>query len=45
MANRKKKNDIVIINKYKETEKIDVKAIIENSFKIFYEMQINKKVI
>lgn len=45
MANRKKKNDIVIINKYKETEKIDVKTIIENSFKIFYEMQINKKVI
>ncbi len=45
MANRKEKNDIVIINKYKETEKIDVKTIIENSFKIFYEMQINKKVI
>ena len=38
----KKKNDIVIINKFKETSTVDIKNAIEKAFKIFYNVQINK---
>ena len=38
----KKKNDIVIINKFKETSSVDIKNAIEKAFKIFYNVQINK---
>ena len=38
----KKKKDIVIINKFKETSSIDIKNAIEKAFKIFYNVQINK---
>ena len=32
----------VIINKFKENETVDVKGLLENAFKIYYDMQINK---
>ena len=38
----KKKDGIVIINKFKENETIDVRALLENAFKIYYDMQVNK---
>ena len=38
----KKKNEIVIINKFKENNSIDVKNSIERAFKVFYNLQINK---
>lgn len=38
----KKKNKIVIVNKFKETSTVDIKSTIENAFKIFYELKINK---
>ncbi len=45
MVKEKNENEIVIINKFKESEAIDVKSTIENAFKMFYEMQINKKIV
>ncbi len=38
----KKKNEIVIINKFKENEIVDIKELLENAFKIYYNMQITK---
>ena len=38
----KKKNEITIINKFKENEKIDIKELLENAFKLYYNMQITK---
>ena len=38
----KKKDEIIIINKFKETSSVDIKNAIEKAFKIFYNMQINK---
>lgn len=38
----KKKNEVTIINKFKENEIVDVKEILENAFKIYYSMQITK---
>lgn len=41
-SKNKKKDGIVIINKFKENETVDVKGLLENAFKIYYDMQINK---
>ncbi len=38
----KEKKKIVIINKFKETSTVDIKSTIENAFKIFYDLKINK---
>ncbi len=38
----KNRNEIVIINKFKENDSIDVKKSIERAFKVFYNLQINK---
>lgn len=38
----KKKDEIIIINKFKETSSVDIKNALEKAFKIFYNMQINK---
>lgn len=42
--NRKtrKKNEITIVNKFKENEILDIKELLENAFKIYYNMQITK---
>ena len=42
LKNNKKKDEIVIINKFKENDGIDVKTTIENAFKLFYQMKINQ---
>ena len=34
---------MVITNKFNETSNIDIKSQIENAFKIFYKIQLNKK--
>ena len=34
---------IIITNKFNETSNIDIKRQIENAFKLFYKIQINKK--
>lgn len=39
----KKKDEIIIINKFKENEKVNIKELLENSFKLYYNMQIDKK--
>ena len=39
----KKKNEITIINKFKENEKVDIKELLENAFKLYYNMQVTKK--
>ena len=41
----KEKKKIVIINKFKETSTVDIKSTIENAFKIFYDLKINKNMI
>lgn len=38
----KKKDDIVIINKFKENENVDINRLLESAFKIYYDMQISK---
>lgn len=38
----KKKDEIIIINKFKENEIIDIKDLLENAFKLYYNMQITK---
>lgn len=38
----KKKNEVTIVNKFKENEIVDVKELLENVFKIYYNMQITK---
>ena len=38
----KKKNEVSIVNKFKENEIVDVKELLENAFKIYYNMQITK---
>lgn len=38
----KKKDEFVIINKFKENSSVDVKKSIERAFKVFYNLQINK---
>lgn len=38
----KKKDEIIIINKFKENEIVDIKELLENSFKLYYNMQITK---
>ena len=39
---KKKKDEIVIINKFKESNSIDVKSSVERAFRVFYNLQINK---
>ena len=38
----KKKDEIIIINKFKETSSVDIKNAIEKAFKKFYNVQMNK---
>lgn len=38
----KKKDEIIIINKFKETSSVNIKNAIEKAFKIFYNIQMNK---
>ena len=38
----KKKDEIIIINKFKENEIVDIKKLLENAFKLYYNMQIAK---
>ena len=38
----KMKNEITIVNKFKENEIVDIKELLENAFKIYYNMQITK---
>lgn len=40
----KKEDKIIIINKFKENEAVNVKTLLENSFKMYYNMQLTKKV-
>ena len=38
----RKKNEVTIVNKFKENEIVDIKELLENAFKIYYNMQITK---
>ena len=38
----KKKNEVTIVNKFKENEIVDIKELLENAFKIYSNMQITK---
>ena len=38
----KKKNDIIIINKFKEHKIVDLRKILENTFKIYYNLKVKK---
>ena len=38
----RKKDEIIIINKFKENEIVDIKELLENAFKLYYNMQISK---
>ena len=38
----RKKDEFVIINKFKENSSVDVKKSIERVFKVFYNLQIKK---
>lgn len=38
----KKKNGVTIVNKFKENEIVDIKELLENAFKIYYNMQMTK---
>ena len=38
----KKKDESIIINKFKENEIVDIKELLENAFKLYYNMQITK---
>lgn len=40
----RKKNDVTIVNKFKENEIVDIKELLENAFKIYYNMKIKNKV-
>ena len=46
MSNKmnKKKKEVTIVNKFKENEMVDVKELLENAFKIYYNIQIKNKV-
>ena len=38
----RKKDEIIIINKFKENEIVDIKELLENAFKLYYNMQMTK---
>lgn len=38
----RKKNEVTIVNKFKENEIVDIKELLEDAFKIYYSMQITK---
>ncbi len=40
----RKKNQVTIVNKFKENEIVNIKELLENAFKIYYNMQIKNKV-
>ena len=40
----RKKNEVTIVNKFKENEIVDIKELLGNAFKIYYNMQIKNKV-
>ena len=37
-----RKDEIIIINKFKENEIVDIKELLENAFKLYYNIQIAK---
>lgn len=39
----KKDDKIIIINKFKENEVVDVKELLESAFKMYYNMQLTKE--
>ena len=39
---KKCEKEIVVINKFKENEVVDIKELLENAFKLYYNMQITK---
>ena len=41
----RKKNEVTIVNKFKENEIVDIKELLENAFKIYYNMQKTKNKI
>lgn len=38
----RKKDEIIIINKFKENEIVDIRELLENAFKLYYNIQITK---
>ena len=42
---KKQEKEIVIVNKFKEKSKEDVKTSVEKVFKMFYDLKVNKKTI
>lgn len=42
---KKQEKEIVIVNKFKEKSKVDVKSSVEKVFKMYYDLQVNKKII
>ena len=38
----RKKNEVTIVNKFKENEIVNIKELLENTFKIYSNMQITK---
>ena len=44
MIRGKEKKELTVISKFRENEGIDVKDTLEMAFKIYYEMQVNKKI-
>lgn len=38
----RKKKEVTIVNKFKENEIVDIKELLENAFKIYYNMQMTK---
>ena len=38
----RKKNEVTIVNKFKENEIVNIKELLENAFKIYSNMQITK---
>ena len=39
----KNKKEITIVNKFKENEIVDIKELLENAFKIYYNVQAKNK--
>ena len=40
-----KRDKLIIVNKYEEANVVDANCVVERVFKMFYEMQITKKVM
>ncbi len=39
----KERDRIIIVNKYEEVNKIDAVAVVEEVFKMFYDLQLTKR--